>query len=461
MATRRLLWRLFTIWYVLALLPLALIVWAAARQVTFADLAITGAISALLLAVGTLLLAKQFVDPLNEIRRAVRRFARGDLSFRLRGLRHDEFGEVRRGLNKMAAQLEDRLKKVAEQQNEQESVFGGMREAVLTIALDERVMKVNRAARDLLHISAPDVTGRSIEEVIRVSELQRFIRETLHVGRACEADIVVSIDSDRQIQAYSRILADDVGCKRGVLIVLNDVTRIRQLEKVRRDFVANVSHELKTPITSIKGFVETLLDGKVSDAAEQRRFLSIIAKHADRLNAIFDDLLSLSQIERDEERGEVALEREVVQDVVRTAIQTCELRAQEKEVALRLIGDEPVWAQLNRSLFEQAIVNLIDNAVKYSEAKSSVEIVVRNEGGSAIIAVRDHGAGIEQRHLGRLFERFYRVDSARSRKQGGTGLGLSIVKHIVQMHGGEISVESTPGEGSTFSISIPAVAERS
>jgi two-component system phosphate regulon sensor histidine kinase PhoR len=238
-------------------------------------------------------------------------------------------------------------------------------------------------------------------------------------------------------------------------VVLNEVTEIKKLENIRRDFVANVSHELRTPITSIKGFVETLIDGAIHQPEEAERFLQIVARQADRLNAIIEDLLSLSRLETDVERGEVELQQVDLQPVLEAAVQTCAPQADEKRMRLVLAWEGDLAARANPRLIEQALVNLIGNAIKYSPAGQEVRVSAAATGRTVQLQVSDQGAGIDKRHLPRLFERFYRVDKARSRELGGTGLGLAIVKHIALAHGGMVSVESEPGQGSTFVISLP------
>ncbi len=234
-----------------------------------------------------------------------------------------------------------------------------------------------------------------------------------------------------------------------------DMTRLQHLENMRRDFVANVSHELRTPITTIKGFVETLLDGAMKNPEEARRFLDIVARHADRLNAIIEDLLVLSRIEQGTGENDITFENVHVGDVLVAAVQTCERKAIGKQINIELDCDQTITARVNPVLLEQAVVNLGDNAIKYSELGSRVSIKVVRESGEIAITVSDSGCGIAEEHLPRLFERFYRVDKARSRKLGGTGLGLAIVKHIAQAHGGRATVMSRVDEGSTFSIHLP------
>jgi len=222
----------------------------------------------------------------------------------------------------------------------------------------------------------------------------------------------------------------------------------------RRDFVANVSHELKTPITSIKGFVETLLAGALHEPENAESFLRIIARQTDRLNEIIDDLLSLSRIERDAEEGRVFLTAGWLHGVLVSAIQVCEPKAAARNITISLTCPEELRARINAPLLEQALVNLIDNAVKYSPPGSAVQVEAERQGAEVVVRVRDQGVGIEKNQLSRIFERFYRVDAGRSRKEGGTGLGLAIVKHIAQALGGRVTVDSTPGQGSTFSLHL-------
>jgi len=241
----------------------------------------------------------------------------------------------------------------------------------------------------------------------------------------------------------------------GALFVLSDITRLRRLENVRKDFVANVSHEIKTPITAIKGFVELLRDDGKKDEQDVKRFLEIISKHVNRLEAIIDDLLNLSRIEKEAETEGVQLMESEIKDVLDSAIQISKPLADSKGVEIGLSCDDGLTARINPPLLEQAVINLLDNAIKYSNDKRPVTIEAKYDEKELLIHIIDNGRGIEQEHLTRIFERFYRVDKARSRALGGTGLGLAIVKHIVLAHGGHVSVISTPGKGSTFTIHLP------
>ncbi len=227
------------------------------------------------------------------------------------------------------------------------------------------------------------------------------------------------------------------------------------LARMRQEFVANVSHELKTPITLIKGFVETLMDGAKDDPIELERFLRIIQTHADRLDAIIEDLLSLSRIEQDQDNARITFETVRLKSVFDRVIQSCELAIKQKNIVVISACPDEIVCQANPALLEQALINLLDNAIKYGPAKSTVALSCRKSKGEIQISVADEGRGIEEKHLPYIFQRFYRVDKGRSRKEGGTGLGLAIVKHIIQAHGGQIEVESELDKGSIFTISLP------
>jgi len=398
--------------------------------------------------------ARRIARPIEEMKRTAERFARGDLAARLPSWGVEELDGLSEAMNQMAAQLDERIRTVTDQRGLQEAILASMIEGVIAVDSDERVISMNHAAAAILKVNPEEAAGRSIQEMVRNLDLERLVERALGGAAPAEGDVVLRDGEERYLQAHGAVLVGTEGEPIGAVIVLNDVTRLRRLENIRRDFVANVSHELRTPITSIKGFVETLLDGALRVPNDAERFLGVIAKQVDRLNAIIEDLLLLSKLEQEGKPG-LAREECPLEPLLQGAIQVCELQANEKNVPVKLDCEKGLCAKVNTALLEQAVVNLVDNAIKYSEAGSPVEVeAVRTEQG-VDLRVRDHGCGIEKQHLPRLFERFYRVDKARSRKLGGTGLGLSIVKHIVQAHGGTVGVESTPGQGSTFSIHIP------
>ncbi len=358
-------------------------------------------------------------------------------------------------MNSMADQLNRRIQTITSQRNELEAVLASMTEAVIAVDADERIMNCNHAAETLFGISLGVARGRTIQETVRNSHLQHFINSVFSSPVPLSEDIILQFQPDRFLQAHGTLLRDSGNRAIGALIVLNDITRLKTLENIRRDFVANVSHELKTPITSIKGFVETIRDGAMGDPATTRRFLEIILRHTDRLNSIIEDLLSLSRVEQESEHDSMPVETVRAEDLLRNVLQVCERKAREKNITIRTEHAEDIKFLGNSALIEQATVNLVDNSIKYSNPGSTVSLSIRRGGNEVSVRVEDEGIGIPEKHLPRIFERFYRVDKARSREMGGTGLGLAIVKHIVQAHNGHITVSSTPGKGSTFTIHLP------
>jgi two-component system phosphate regulon sensor histidine kinase PhoR len=418
-------------------------------------IAVGGLIIAFFAAILCLLISRRISRPLEEMKRGSEHFARGDLEYRLPVPDSEEMGGLAEAINQMAVRLNDRIKTVVEQRNELRAVLSSMVEGVIAVDMDEHIINMNEAAAQMLKTSPSDAQNRSIQEVARNTALLQFVANALSSQQAFEGDIALQADGRRILNGHGTVLHDSEGRRIGALIVLNDVTRLRKLENIRREFVGNVSHEIKTPITAISGFVETLRAGSIKDPEDTERFLAIIMKHVKRLNTIIEDLLSLSRIEEKAEKREVELATANVKDVLRTAIQLCEVKAASKQIQLELACNEDIMAEINHQLLEQAVVNLLDNAVKYSNKGSVIEVKAEQTDDETIISVKDQGCGIEKEHLSRLFERFYRVDKARSRKLGGTGLGLAIVKHIVQAHRGNVTVDSTPGKGSTFSIHLP------
>ncbi len=418
-----------------------------------------GALLAMVLAsLVSLLVSSWIVRPLREMKRGVERFASGDLSTRLSIPDTDEFAMLAEEMNSMAAQLDEKLKTVVNQRNELEAVLSSMVEGVIAFDEEDRIITINSAAADFLRIDPDKAAGQSVQETIRIADLQDFIRRTSTASSPVEDEIILYADGEKHLQVHGTHLEDPDGNRIGALLVMNDLTRIRTLEKIRKDFVANASHEIRTPVTAIKGFIETLLDGAMDDSEVAHRFLGIIGKHSDRLNAIVEDLLNLSRIEREAESGEITLEDGNIVEVIEEAVEACRAEADRKNITVRSMCSEPLILPINRSLLVQALINLVDNAIKYSEEAQDVMVKCEAVETGMAISVVDNGRGIPSEHLPRLFERFYRVDKARSRDLGGTGLGLAIVKHIVQAHSGEVSVESEPGKGSTFTINLPVKA---
>jgi two-component system phosphate regulon sensor histidine kinase PhoR len=394
-----------------------------------------------------------------RIQRLARSIRSGNLESRLYKTRAPQLAPLYAEVNQMATAIEERMAKLSNLSAEQRAILRSMIEGVLVIDRQGIVRTINRAALNFLDATDLRVEGRKYTEVFQHPELERFVARALSLQIFGPMTVSLGRSVERVLEIQAAPLQAAEGVEPGVLFVMYDITRIQRLESVRKDFVANVSHELRTPITSIKGFVETLLEGAKDDPEACERFLTIIARQADRLNSIFNDLLTLSRLEAGSDGVGIEMESRRLGDLVQGAVDDCIHRAREKGMTIEVIGDGECSVRAHATLLHQALVNLIDNAIKYSEANRPVLVKFCKGQDSVEIAVVDQGPGIEQRHLERLFERFYRVDQGRSRQLGGTGLGLSIVKHIVNVHGGRVSVESTVGLGSTFSVSLPLLSD--
>lgn len=381
--------------------------------------------------------------------------------------RVDEFATLASALHDMAEGVERRIAAVAEDRTRFSAVLSEMVEGVLVLDRVGRVLLVNPAMERMLGCRAEEAIGHRWIEVVRQHDLNELIAAVLTRGEPMAAEIALDEPDGKQRSSVTREGArtyavqgsvarrpDATDDERRSVFVFHDVTALKRLERVRSDFIANVSHELRTPLTSIIGYLEALLDGAQDDAGRREEFLRTMKAHADRLNALVADLLQLSQIES----GEYRWRRETV-DVAELARRSTELvapLARRKQITLRG-PDQTTGIEITADpeKLTEVLLNLLDNALKYTEDGGTVEVTVESGGGMAVIRVSDTGLGIPPADLERIFERFYRVDRARSRALGGTGLGLSIVKHIVDAHGGTVAVDSRLGRGSTFTVRLP------
>ncbi len=416
----------------------------------------SGIIIAFFTAVICLIISRKISRPIEELRKNAEGISKGVYRFNRPKSGIEEIGNLHNAMKEMVNDLENRISTITRQRNEIEVILASMDEGIVAIDNRENIISINRAAENIFDTTNKDAQGRSVQEAIRNRSFHDFVADVINGDNPVEKEITLFPGEEKYVNGHGTKLVDGEGRQIGALIVLNDITRLKKLENIRRDFVANVSHEIKTPITAIKGFVETLKDGGVDEAEDRERFLNIIANHVNRLEAIIDDLLKLSRIEKDTESEDgIKLRKDNIYNVIETSVQVCLPNAESKYIKIEYECDKNLTARVNAPLLEQAVVNLLDNAIKYSGSNTCVSVKAYPENEGVTIDVKDQGRGIEKEHLPRLFERFYRVDKARSRQQGGTGLGLAIVKHITQAHGGNVTVESSPGEGSVFSIHIP------
>ena len=391
---------------------------------------------------------------LRRMREAARRMAAGDLAVRLRPAGADEIAELGRAFDTMATSLAATLAALRGERDLLGVILESMREGVLVLDQQGLILLVNPALRATLGIPA-EVEGRAALELIRNAELSSILERARAAGGPMSGEIETTGPRPRRLLVHAAPLPMVAGKHQGLLAVFVDVSETRRLETLRKDFVANVSHELRTPITAVRSAVDTLRLTLAGDQASSERFVDIIDRNAQRLGALVEDLLDLSRIESKDYRPEaLPVPLRAVADQALTM-----LRARIEEKSLDVgneIPSELPPARADRRGLEQVFTNLLDNAVKYCGAGARIRLSAQRTDRALRVEIADTGPGIEPRHLPRLFERFYRVDSGRARDMGGTGLGLSIVKHLIEAMGGSIGVESTPGRGSTFWFTLPA-----
>ncbi len=385
---------------------------------------------------------RAFADALAGARLAPLPFNAGD----------DELGSLARSLDRTARELNRLIERLSFESARNEAILSSMVEGVVAVDSQLRVIFSNRAFARLAAHGHPIPTGMPLLEVVRDSNLQDVLRDVLESQQSSRRKLQLPAAAGRLFEVQTAPLVGPA--ERGALAILHDVTELERLERVRKDFVANVSHELRTPLTAIQGYAETLLEGALEDRENNRRFVEVIRSHAARLNHIASDLLILSELES----GPASREGEAVsvRAALEAALESVQPEAEQRGVKLVRGVVEEAEISGSRMRLEQALVNLLNNGVKFNRAGGEVRVEVRRTAGERVtISVSDTGIGIPSEDLQRIFERFYRVDKARSREVGGTGLGLSIVKHVVERMGGAVTVESEMGRGSTFRMVLP------
>ncbi|RJP58169.1 MAG: HAMP domain-containing protein [Deltaproteobacteria bacterium] len=420
------------------------------------EVIVWGAIIAALLSLGIgFILARRMGKPLIQMTMAARKMARGDFSELIRTDSKDEIGDLARSFNTMSIELQNKIETLTKQIRERQAILSGMIEGVIAINQDRRVILINSAAEEILNIPPGRALGRFHWEVIRHTRLNPLFQEVLETGAQKMEEIILHYGGERILRVQTAAIPGEGGTPWAMVAVFHDITQIRDLERVRKEFVANVSHELRTPLTSIKGFVETLRNGAVSDPEKSLRFLEIIEKHTERLNRLITDLLNLSQIESGKTEANNLKPVNLV-DVVSRVISNFREIADQKGQKIKMnIPSVLPHVLADKERIETVMENLLDNAVKYTPNNGEVTVSAFEKDDGVQVEVADTGIGIPPKDIPRIFERFYRVDKARSRELGGTGLGLSIVKHIIETHGGKVRAESEAGKGSRFIFNLP------
>ncbi len=414
----------------------------------------------IIMGIGTasaVLMARSMSSTLSSVRQVVSEYAKGNFDSELDLTGSREAVVLSRSVNSMGRQLQDKISTITYQKNELRGMLNSMHEPVILLNHRLEIKEMNPSAVSLL-LKDPEYPyiGKGILQVIRSVEVCELAEKTLQKKESQES-LIYSREKDIFLQTYGSYLYRDEDTPPSVLLVMNDVTRIKKIEEMRKDFVANVSHELRTPVTSIMGYVETLQAGALDHREKAREFINIIFRQTRNLTALIDDLLTLSRIEDGRSRFKMA--SFPLCDLLSSAVSLCRNKAMEKESTIEIQCSGDILLHAHPVLLEQAVTNLIENAVKYCPEGSSITVRGRMERNMARIEVQDNGPGIPEKDQDRIFERFYRVDKARSRDMGGTGLGLSIVKHISMIHGGSVSVFSREGHGCTFAITLPLNAE--
>jgi len=404
--------------------------------------------------------ARRVTRPLTTMTEAARAIAAGEYEHTLEIRSGDEIGTLSRAFNTMVQQLRSRMETILLDRNKVIAILSSMVEGVVAVDRSEKVIHLNEVAAKILDTSRESALGKSIAEIRGGEEVWEALRQTMHDVRELTRETLLRTPGgERVIQMQASPLRDGENQLAGAVVVLHDITTLRRLELVRRDFVANVSHELKTPVAAIRGLVETLIDDGQMPPEVQKNFLSRIKDQSVRLSTLVTDLLTVSRLESRDWGPET--ESFDLRDPVRKSFRALLPVIGAKDLVAEMdVPDDPVIVQGDPEGLRQVVDNLLDNALKYTPAGGRIWLCARAEDNSAIIEVQDTGIGIEEQHQSRIFERFYRVDKARSRELGGTGLGLAIVKHIVLGMKGAVSVKSTPGKGSLFRVQVPLAASQ-
>jgi two-component system, OmpR family, phosphate regulon sensor histidine kinase PhoR len=400
------------------------------------------------------LVSRQITRPIEEITMVADQIAHKKYQSRVHIRAEGEVGQLANSINYMAASLELQMNAIKENEQKLAGVLHNMVSGIILIGQSRRILLANSAIEVFLGYSEVELLGKLHIEAGMNFVLSQLIDRCFTTGDKIREEVHVYYPSERILDTNLAPYLTEHGEVKGVVVVLHDISAIRRLEKMRSEFVANVSHELKTPVTSIKGFAETLLDGAMEDKELLRNFLEIIYKESDRLHRLINDILDLSKIEQ--KRVPLHTIKFNLVELMHRIGQNLQEKVHSKKIDLILPNpDQRIELEGDHDRLQQVFTNLIDNALSYTPEKGTIQVVAEEKDGEIQISVMDNGIGIPEKELGRIFERFYRVDKGRSRNSGGTGLGLSIVKHLVESHHGHIHVESIEGKGSCFRVILP------
>jgi two-component system phosphate regulon sensor histidine kinase PhoR len=397
------------------------------------------------------LVGRHFSSPLSEMKSFAQKIIQGDFSKKVRVRTKDEVGQLARSLNEMSDQLDQKLRAMTEDKNKIEAILGSMQEGVIVIDKEENIILLNSSLASMLELRSEEFRGRPYWEIIAEEEINSILKRALEKKVSASSQVFILKREPRNIQIQTAPISDQKEKLLGIVGVFHDITDLKKLEKVRSEFLAGVSHELITPITSIVGSVETLKDGAINDPKKRDDFLNIIDTHSRRLANLVNDILSLTQIESHEIKMnfQPVSVKEVIDHI--WALYKNKAESENRSFEINIPPKlPPVWA--DPEWITLAFSNLVDNALKFTMPNGQIKVETEETNNFIRIDVSDTGIGIAEEHLPRIFERFYRVDKARSREMGGTGLGLAIVKHIVQANKGKIKVKSQLGKGSAFSV---------
>ncbi|MBF2465843.1 PAS domain-containing protein [Listeria welshimeri] len=415
-------------------------------------LALVFGIALVIIAAISVFIARKITRPVNEIIEVSTDLANHKYDSRIHGKVSGELQDLSISVNMLAESLEKQMFEIKQNEQRLNAIVQNLVSGVMLINVDKQVIMTNRTMYQILGES--EITGKPFYEVIKSFALSQLIETTFETKTMQQKEIILYFPREMILDAsVSPILAED-GEITGIILLLHDITQIRHLENVRSEFVTNVSHELKTPVTALKGFAETLLDGAMYDEVLLKKFLTIIKEESDRLHRLIMDILALSRIEQNPvtENIELVDVDEVIEQSARTIFEMA--TGKNIHVSVPEKNITPVIIETDRDKLQQILINLLSNAINYTPLNGKVEVKLIEHEAEVIIEVTDNGIGIPAKDIDRVFERFYRVDKARSRHSGGTGLGLSIVKHLVENCGGRIEVESQEEVGSTFRVTL-------